>query len=147
MFRFRLEKVRRYRARLVDERAAALKAAEERRRVLEDEARRLDAIIDHLVAEGEAERLTIQDVQLWRRRTAYLSHLRERREELAARIKEADRRVAEKRRELLDAHRTLKVLDKLREAQHRQWLVAQMRRERKELDEIGGIRAHLDAQK
>ena len=142
MFRFRLEKVLRYRRRLVDEQAGALKEAREILDRIRDERNRLEQEIARLVAEGDRVRRRTHDASLWRRQADFICSQEERLGLLGAREDEAARQVEEEREKLLEAHRDQQVLEKLEETQRAEWQREQGRLERKDLDEIGAIRAH-----
>jgi flagellar FliJ protein len=146
MFRFRLDKVLRYRGRLVDAAArdvvAATVSAQAAQTLVAEIAERIADFIEtaararqtdldprRMVAEGgfrdvmEAHRVR-SDVDL----VAALGHLETAREQL------------------VEAHRQRQILERLEEKQRQAWVVEQVRLERRQLDEVGSIRAAAERQ-
>lgn len=138
-FRFRLEKVLRYRHRLVDLRSRDVAEAELVLAGIQDRCenlrRRLAAVNDPARA-GEA-----VDV----RGRLELAAWYDRQEKALAALEEERRAAAQNveryRAELSDAWRDREVLERLRQRRREEWLKDQERRERAELDEIGQQRS------
>ncbi len=136
MFRFRLEKVLRYRERREDDEARAMRRAAE---VLQQaRARRAaqDRFIAALGAEGEARRRAGANVAQWRLLAAFLTVQEEKRRVLLARERSAAAALVAQRARLLAAHRDREVLERLRERQRLVWEEEERRRERRALDEV-----------
>ena len=139
MFRFRLQKVLRYRARLVDHEARKLHAIEAAAGRLERENERMAdeiGIAGRRVAEDGgfdlAQHCRLSDFTAGRQ-----ARIR-RNAAQAARIRvDADRQ----RQVLLAAQRAKRVLEQLRERQRTQWEREESRREMKQMDEIATISA------
>jgi flagellar FliJ protein len=141
MFRFRLEKVRRLRSRLVDERARELRATIERLVAVDVRVAALDAEIRRygdLAVATDAERLDVERLQ---QRCAWLARLRAERDRVLETRREAAVAVGQARERLVIAHRDREVLDRLRERQEEAWREREERNERKRLDEIAAVRA------
>jgi flagellar export protein FliJ len=141
MFRFRLEKVLRHRERQTEEQGRALKQAVTALQKLRERRRQLEERLEQLAAHGLAERARRPDVAAWRRRTGYLSLLRRQRQDLLDAEREAVALVESERELLLERHRAQEVLERLKQRQRTQWEYEQARRERKQMDEMGAVRA------
>jgi len=98
----------------------------------------LDAEINAYLNQHQSPGLKVQDLVA---KTAWLEHLRRRRQELEAGLSLARMQLAAAREELQASWRDLEVLKQLRQRQELAWLADQETRERKELDEIGQIRS------
>ncbi len=138
MFRFRLEKVLRFKQRRTEQQARVLRRVRDelndllrRRRQLEDDARRY-------VDEAHRARLGGAGLDRWMRQTSRLAWLRDESEALVARIGAARRRVDEEREQLVELHREQEAFERLREQRRQQWREAEARRRRKEMDEVAG---------
>ncbi len=138
MFRFRLEKVLRFKQRRTEQQARVLRRVRDelndllrRRRQLEDDARRY-------VDEAHRARLGGAGLDRWMRQTSHLAWLRDESEALVARIGAARRRVDEEREQLVELHREQEAFERLREQRRQQWREAEARRRRKEMDEVAG---------
>jgi flagellar export protein FliJ len=140
MFRFRLDKVLRFRSRLVDREAQRLKEVTDALQAVIRRREDLQRDIAVVVREGEQERRA-GAVQLWRLRADYLRALQMRLAGLHGAERRARVAVEEQRRRLLEAHRRMLVLEKLKERQHAVWADEERRRERKQMDEVGAVRA------
>ncbi len=137
-FRFRLESVRRYRRRIVDDKGRAVALA--RQEAARCRTRR-DEIEAELRREMEAptgKRLRVSDLLA---KTRWLEHLRSRLKACDQELAAAETRLAGALSELNAAWRDLEVLNQLRKRQKAAWLEELSRRERRDLDEIGQIRA------
>lgn len=139
-FRFRLEKVKRVRRRLVDQQSQRLAAAQ---RDLEAAAVRLGEVERRIARtlEAAAAPAVRLDLDLRRRQLVWLEHLRGLRQRAAAELTAAEDAAAAERRRLMEAWRDLEVLQKLESRQQRTWLEEEARRESRILDEIGQNRA------
>ena len=140
-FRFRLEKVARYRQKLVDEQSREVAAAW---RVVSDLQAGIAALDEdisaHLRDLGDRDGDVIS-VQGMMARTRWVSHLENRRAALAQNLENAHAELARQREDLSVLWRDLEALNKLREKQAGLWREAQHKRDRRDLDEIGQIRA------
>lgn len=137
-FRFRMEKVLDHRQRILDEKSRAVGEAARSVSVLAARAEEIRRDISFLLAGG---RETAAAPQQMRQRRLWLDFLGEtlvrREEELA----QAESVLAERRKLLTAAWRDREVLRKLKARQKEDWEQEQRRRERRELDEIGQVRA------
>jgi len=140
-FTFRLEKIMKLRRRAVDQQAL----------VVADANRALTEICDSL-AELEVEIVRQKDdpqrmsdraisVQDLVAKTSWLQHLLRMQETHLAARDQAEANLAGERRKLTETWRDLEVLVKLKERQHDDWRCSQDKLEKRELDEIGQIRA------
>ncbi len=141
MFRFRLDKVLRYRSRLVEREAQRLKEAADALQAVIRRREDLQRSIATVMHEGEQERRRGGDVRLWQLRADYLRALQLRLAGLRGAERRARAAMEEQRRRLLEAHRRRLVLEKLKERQHAVWADEERRRERKQMDEVGAVRA------
>jgi flagellar FliJ protein len=144
MFRFRLEKVLRYRQRREDDEARLLRRAADALRIARERRLAQERFIGDLAREGEARRRGGGDVAQWRLLATFLTVQEERRRVLAAREREAAAAVAKQRERLLAAHRDREVLDRLRERQRLAWEEEQRRRERRFMDEVASRVTRFD---
>lgn len=140
MFRFRLAKVLRWRERRVDEEARAMREAAEALRLARRERTRLEAEMARLAREGERLRRDGGDVAQWQLLAAWLTAQTDRLRLLQARERQAAVALGAQRQRLLQAHREKEVLVRLEERQRQVWDDEERRRERRELDDIGGRR-------
>lgn len=145
VFRFRLDKVLRYRRRLVELRsqevaAAELEAADLRRR-LEELGVQMTAL------SRSAQAADGFDVRARRELAVWLDRLEIRSRELADEIAAAEEEAARRRTALAEAWREREVLERLRQRRREEWRRDQDRRDRAELDEIGQQRAGRARQK
>ncbi len=140
-FRFRLEKVARYRQKLVDEQSREV--AKTLRVVSGIQARiaALDEDISAHLNDFDDQDGAVISVQGMMARTMWVSHLEDRREEFAQNLATAQTELARHRDRLSELWQDLEVLKKLREKQAGLWRDAQHKRDRHNLDEIGQIRA------
>lgn len=140
-FRFRLERILLHRRRELDARTREAAAAESRLQeavaAAEETAARLQESIQ-LAAEGRQGCLNAGSLL---RQLAWHEVLCERCRTQDTRVEEARRSRDEARRLLMKAWQDREVLSQLKEKQQRDWAVAQARRERRTLDEVGAIRA------
>lgn len=140
MFRFRLAKVLRWRERRVDEEARAMREAAETLRRARRERTRLETELARLAREGERMRHEGGDVAQWRLLAAWLTAQTDRLRLLQVRERQAAVALGAQRQRLLQAHREKEVLVRLEERQRQVWEDEERRRERRELDDIGGRR-------
>jgi flagellar export protein FliJ len=145
-FTFRLEKVWSHRKRMVDEHSVAVARGEKR---VADLARSM-ALLDQDIARQEMTLAAVEGETLGIRElrdaTTWLNHLRRRRENMDFEIQAAVRELDRWRSALTEAWRELEVLSRLREQQEAQWAENQKRTERRDMDEIGQIRAFRHGQ-
>lgn len=140
-FKFRLEKVARYRQKLVDEQGSQVARAN---RVVEGLLGRIAAVEEDIAAQmgglsDESE--DIVSVQGLMARTMWVTHLEKVRDEFALELHHARQERDSEREKLNAVWRDLEVLNKLREQQKAAWQAEQLKRENQDLDEIGQIRA------
>jgi flagellar export protein FliJ len=140
MFRFRLAKVLRWRERRVDEEARAMRAAAEALRRARRDRVRLETELTRLAREGERPRRDGGDVAQWRLLATWLTAQTDRLRGLQVREREAATALGAQRQRLLLAHREKEVLVRLEERQRQVWDDEERRRERRELDDLGGRR-------
>ena len=140
-FRFRLEKVARYRQLLVDEQGRLVAEANHAVMGLEARLAALDADLGTHLADFRSDSSPAVSVQGMVARTMWVSHLDRLRDEAAATLQGARAELAARRQRLNEAWRDLEVLNKLREKQKTEWRHAQEHREKLDLDEVGQIRA------
>jgi flagellar export protein FliJ len=135
-FKFRLEAVLRLRARIKEERQWELRALYETRHRLEAE---IDALEEALRATGDAlagrdgEFLSVVDLKLV---SEYAQLIEQRIKLKAAALAKLDNEIVEKRRELVEALRGLKSLERLRERRAEKFRREQDAAEQKFVDEI-----------
>ncbi len=139
-FSFRLQKVLNFRQRTVDQLANEMSQAA---RVVARIQARIHSLQDDMATllAGKDLRPSAIDVQDRNQRRVWLDHLAallqsQEKEKAAANVE-----LAQHRARLVKAWRDLEVLQKLKERQKAAWLDEQMRRENRDLDEIGQIRA------
>ncbi len=141
MFRFRLEKVLRYRSRLVDEQSKAVREAAEKVAMLERRIAGLHAETKAQQERGLRVRQTEKNIDLWRRQTQFITGLRDQRILVEQELGLAEKELEIQRLQLVAVNRDKEVLERLKEKQHEAWQQEQRRRETKELDEIAAVRA------
>ena len=145
MFRFRLERVLRQRHRQVDacsrEVAEAEAALQGAARAVEEAARELQQCRRDSAAGlgGPLDARSLMRAAAWQ-------------EELVARLRSREAVMAQAQQDteaartrLQQAWRDREAIERLRERHHEEWRQEEARRERRELDEIGAIRAALAA--
>jgi len=141
MFRFRLQKVLDLRARQVDQEAVRLRVALTAQQDMAGQREALQSRIHSLVQQVGIEREAGQPLHMWSLQTSYLADQRRRLATLRDRERLAAENVHRQRERLREAQRRKEVLEHLAARQRRKWQLEQSRRERKELDEVGAIRA------
>jgi flagellar FliJ protein len=141
MFKFRLQKVLDLRARRVDQEALRLRGAIQALMQLAGEKEALQARIARLTKQAEQQRLAAQPLHLWTWQASYLEDQGRRLAAMRNSEQEAAEEVDRQREKLCAAQRQKEVLENLATRQRQQWLLEQSRRDRKELDEVGSIRA------
>lgn len=140
-FSFRLEKIIKLRRRAVDQQALAVADAG---RTLAEIGRKLEDLENEISRQKEDPRCMSQraiSVQDLVSKTCWLQHLMLMQETYLEAHDQAEVNLAGERHKLTEAWRDLEVLVKLKERQHEQWRAQQAKLEKKELDEIGQIRA------
>jgi|GEM_PF-1317987 len=140
-FRFRLEKVMKVRRRVVDDRSRAVGEAGRLVTAIERRLEFLGEDIRRCTGGSPAVQTISLNVESLLGRSLWLSHLHDRQRLLAEELAAANDQLEERRRHLTAAWRDLEVLEKLKRKQREQWTVEQAKRERKDLDEVGQIRA------
>ncbi len=91
----------------------------------------------------EAKQMVAAEFQL---RTAYIENLNRKMEAERRELLEVSRRLAEKRKKLLQYAREQKILEKLRERKLAEFRKAERIREQKQLDELANVRFHGERQ-
>lgn len=131
---------------MVDEHSVAVARGEKR---VADLARSM-ALLDQDIARQEMTLAAVEGETLGIRKlrdaTTWLNHLRLRRENMDSELQAAVRDLDRWRSALTEAWRELEVLSRLREQQEAQWAENQKRTERRDMDEIGQIRAFRHGQ-
>jgi flagellar export protein FliJ len=141
MFRFRLDKVLRHRRRLVDAAARDLATATTAAQVAQARvAETAERIADFVEAAARA-RQTHLDPQRLVAETGFRDVLEAQRNRVEAELVAALGRLEAARERLVEAHRDQQILERLEEKQRRDWELEQVRIERRQLDEVGSIRA------
>jgi flagellar protein FliJ len=138
-FQFRLQKVLNYRIRLEDQRKMELAELESRRTVLLQERNWLLAAQADALRRGLSATFDLVDIQLTR---LYVERLDRDIARKCDEIAEMDRRVDEKREELIAASRDRRVMERLREKQEAAYMLEALRVEQKQLDEMGTAGFH-----
>ena len=143
MFRFRLEKVLEHRRRLVDRESVRLQEATLTLNQIRVQGDALRGEITELGRHADTLRRAGQPVQFWQLQTGFLAVQAQRLAELRESEQVAAASVKRQREKLIELQRDKEVLGKLAARRRQEWNLAVMRRERKELDEIGTTRAAL----
>jgi len=138
-FRFRMEKVLDHRQRILDEKSRAVGEAARTVSVLAARAEEIRRDISFLLAGGQE--TAAADPQQMRQRRLWLDFLGETLVRHEEELAQAESVLAERRKLLTAAWRDREVLRKLKARQKEDWEQEQRRRERRELDEIGQVRA------
>lgn len=140
-FQFRLEKVWQHRRRVVDERSVDVAAVNREvatlsRQIVEIEA----SITSHAqtLVRSKGDSLQPRDLV---RGGAWREHLLHLRTDLDGKLQKAVKNLERSRSRLTDSWRDLEVLTRLRDRGAEDWQMGQDSRDRKEMDEIGQIRA------
>ena len=136
-FRFRLDKVLRYRRRLVDLQSRSVAEAAAKVAELADLIARRRRDQHQAIAEGA----TAHDLHRRCRYTAWITHLEDEITALESSRLTAEENLAAERLSLQEAWREREVLEHLRLRRRAEWLEGVRRRERADLDEIGQQRA------
>lgn len=139
-FRFRLQKVLDARQRKVDAASRELAAAGRRTAAVAEEIRNLDHEVGRLQQSGAAASADFR-VDARHHLTRWLEHLSRQREGLCARLAEARAEEQRLHAEMTRAWQDLDVLKRLEDRQRKHWQAEQIKRENREMDEIGVQRA------
>ncbi len=140
-FQFRLEKVWKHRRRVVDEHSLAVARANRRVALFSRQIIELDDNIARharTMLPGDGRTLRAQDLIAG---ATWLDHLHHLREDLDSQLQTAVKDLDRYRSRLTECWRDLEVLSRLRDRQAENWRVGQDKRERREMDEIGQVRA------
>ncbi len=138
-FAFRLEKVLKYRQRIVDLQARRVALAQKKVGALAAIRNGLDrSVAAQLADHPGAGPLLVWDLQA---KTAWLGHLRRKIAGVDKELKVARGELLREQENLNAAWRDLEALQQLRRKQKAAWIHEQETREGKELDEVGQIRA------
>jgi len=140
-FKFRLEKVWKHRRKVVDERSLAVAAVNRKVSALTRQIVDIEAnIVRHAgtMVRSEGDTLLPRDLITG---ASWQGHLHDLREDLDTRLQKAGKDLERSRSGLAESWRDLEVLSRLRDRQAEYWRIGQDTRDRKEMDEIGQIRA------
>ncbi len=137
-FTFRLESVLKYRQRIVDSKGREVSVAQAALAAVGVRLRELENEIQRQLEGAPGYDLRVQDMVA---KTAWLEFLDTRRQELQGEMERAQAALAAARQELNAAWRDLEVLKQLKRRRKSEWMREMETLERKELDEIGQIRA------
>ncbi len=140
-FEFRLDKVLKYRKRVVEKHTRQVAEAS---RIVVDIVGKMEGLtrdIGRLLEDNPREIQTALDVETLIFRGRWLTHLEDRLAELDNELAKAKTELSNQRSLLTNAWQDQEVLVRLRDKQKNIWLQDQHKREIKELDEIGQIRA------
>jgi len=138
VFRFRLERVLRWRRRQADLEARKLHALFGALRDLDAARRRVEQEMRRAAQRSAPRAGRPLDLATVQRTAAYLESRRRHLAQLAQRRRELEREVARQRERWQEARRRQDVLERLRERRREEWLMAERRREQKAMDEVAG---------
>lgn len=136
-FRFRLEKVREHRQRQVDSCSLVVARLNQRLEQLGQLKAQLEDDIRRQAANMAGRRGGEVNRRDFLAGTAWLEHLHRQRENLDQTISASLEQLVQAREELSRAWMDLEVMGRLRNKQEADWRQDQVRRERREMDEIG----------
>ena len=140
-FAFRLEKVRQHRKRIVEQHSLTVAESQKVMAHLQIRVAEMETSIarqEQSLAEVGPDDLRLSDLIA---KTAWLEHLHRLQEELEQRLASAIEQWAADRRCLTEVWREFEVLSQLRDRQEETWKADRSSRERREMDEIGQVRA------
>ena len=140
-FRFRLAKVLKVRERVLEQRTREVAAAERARQQCREREQELAAAYAQVAQAAPAAAGAVLDVRDLAELALRLRRLGERRAEASRRTRLATAELEVQRGRLTAAWRDAEVLRKLESRRREQWEEEQRRRDGRQLDEIGGIRA------
>jgi flagellar export protein FliJ len=146
MFRFRLEKVLRFRRRQVEAAGRALAAAAAEVVRTQGQVAATRRLIAGQIEAAAVDRAAQPDPRRMRDQGAWLEHLREQERRDAAQLAVAVAAREEARQRLVAAHRDQEVLEKLRQRQQEQWQLEERRTDQRRLDEVASVRSALARQ-
>lgn len=140
-FQFRLEKVWKHRRSIVDKHSLEVARVNRQVSTLSQRIVKIDGDIHlqscNMVRPG-GEDMNPQDLIV---ETTWLNHLRQLRNELDQELRTALQDLERHRSRLEDSWRDLEVLSRLKDRKAQAWQIDQDKKERREMDEIGQIRA------
>jgi flagellar export protein FliJ len=140
-FQFRLEKVWKHRRRIADQHSIEVARVNRQVSLLSQKIVEIDGDIHmqscSMVRTG-GQVMNSQDLTT---QTIWLNHLHQMRDELDQQLRTALKDLERHRSRLADSWRDLEVLSRLKERQAEVWQTEQNKRQRKEMDEIGQVRA------
>ncbi len=137
-FSFRLASVLKYRQRIVDQEGREVALAQQTVAAAQARLRELEGEIQRHLDRTGGQDLRIRDMAA---KAAWLEYLGHERERLQARLAQARLELAKAQARLNEAWRDLEVLKQLESKRRGEWVREQEVAARKELDEIGQIRA------
>ncbi len=140
-FQFRLQKVLKYRERLLELQTREVARAN---RVVEAIVEKLEELDQRIAEQHQAEATELNrtlSVENLMSRGQWIDHLENLREEIEEEEARARQELEAERQKLTAAWRDLEVLEQLRKKQKEAWEEEQRKRERQDLDELGQIRA------
>ena len=140
-FEFRLEKVLKYRKRVVEKHTRDVGEAQLVVNAIVDKVMAMEDDINQLLDANNMEINTTLNVEVMISRGHWLTHLEDLQVELEKEQATAENELDQQRLLLAQAWQDQEVLERLREKQKNLWLEQQRKLENKELDEIGQLRA------
>jgi len=140
-FEFRLEKVLKFRRRVMEKHTREVGEANRVVSAIKEKLDLLDEDVDRLLQNNLNEMNLTLDVNAMITRGLWLDHLEALQEEVGIELGTAEEELAVQRSLLTQAWQDQEVLERLKEKQKNLWLEDQGKLENKEMDEIGQIRS------
>ncbi len=140
-FKFRLEKVLKFRKRVVEQHTREVAEANRVVSSISEKLKFIENDIDEILNKNLTEMNTALCVESLISRNKWMQHLETLAEEVESERQIALEELSDRRAQLTGAWQDLEVLKMLRQKQKQQWIEEQRKLENKELDEIGQIRA------
>ncbi len=140
-FKFRLEKVLKYRKQIVEKHTRDVGEANRVVVAIEQKVQRIEDDIVELMNANSMEINTTLNVETMIARSSWLGHLEALQTEIEVELNTAEAERDHRRALLAGAWQDQEVLERLRAKQKQQWIDDQQKLENKDLDEVGQIRA------
>ena len=140
-FEFRLEKVLKFRRRIMEKHTRDVGEANMVVSCIKEKLELLESDIDRLLHENSTEMSITMDVSAMISRGLWLDHLELLQDEVNEELETALQELAKQRSLLTQAWQDQEVLERLKVKQKNLWLEDQRKLENKEMDEIGQIRS------
>jgi len=141
MFKFRLEKVLRYRSMLVDAEALKLREIEQRQHQMQQQIINQGILIDHLILQYEEAKTDTGTISSWSFMHGSVTFEKNKVKEMRVEEQKLHSEFQEQMLKLVEAQQEKAVLEKLRDSQLSDWKAEQRRREQRMMDELAS-RAH-----